>query len=138
MISGERRGHLSIERGEQVSILQSLKLCQDEKIVQGVVLSPRERAVAHCVLQGKINKLIAYDLGLTEGTVKVYITKLLAGLSLNNRNELARWVRQHESALLGHAVERTLHPSGCLCSVTFCIRERALVAQIYGVSEKAA
>ena len=38
-----------------------------------------------CVASGKSNKQIAYELGLTEGTVKLHVTAILKILGVYNR-----------------------------------------------------
>lgn len=48
-------------------------------------LTPRQKAVLECVSLGKSNKQIAYELGLTEGTVKLHITAILKILGVYNR-----------------------------------------------------
>ena len=48
-------------------------------------LTPRQKAVLECVAEGKANKQIAYELGLTEGTVKLHITAILKILGVYNR-----------------------------------------------------
>jgi two-component system nitrate/nitrite response regulator NarL len=51
-------------------------------------LSGRERGVAGLVLQGLRNREIAVELGLTEGTVKVYLHKIFEKLGVRSRTEL--------------------------------------------------
>ena len=48
-------------------------------------LTPRQKAVLEGVAAGKANKQIAYELGLTEGTVKLYVTAILKILGVYNR-----------------------------------------------------
>lgn len=48
-------------------------------------LTPRQTAVLECAAAGKANKQIAYELGLTEGTVKLHITAILKILGVYNR-----------------------------------------------------
>ncbi len=48
-------------------------------------LTPRQIEVIKCIARGLSNKLIAYELGLTEGTVKVHITVILKILGVTNR-----------------------------------------------------
>lgn len=49
------------------------------------VLSPRQIDVIRLISQGKSNKQIAYELGLTEGTVKLHVTAILKLLNVYNR-----------------------------------------------------
>ncbi|MBE6445432.1 MAG: response regulator transcription factor [Alphaproteobacteria bacterium] len=49
------------------------------------ILSPRQIDVIRLIAQGKANKQIAYELGLTEGTVKLHVTAILKILNVYNR-----------------------------------------------------
>ncbi|MDD5296925.1 MAG: response regulator transcription factor [Rhodocyclaceae bacterium] len=51
-------------------------------------LSPRLRKVQVCLLRGASNKLIARELGLSEYTVKEYVSSLLAYHRVKNRLDL--------------------------------------------------
>lgn len=57
-------------------------------------LTPRERAVARLVAQGSRNRDIAAELGITEGTVKVYLHKIYEKVGAANRTELALLARE--------------------------------------------
>jgi len=52
-------------------------------------LTPRETAVLARLRQGKPNKIIAHELGITEGTVKVFVRRILMKLHASNRTEVA-------------------------------------------------
>ena len=52
-------------------------------------LTPRERTIVTFVAQGQRNRDIACELGITEGTVKVYLHSLYQKLGIENRTELA-------------------------------------------------
>lgn len=52
-------------------------------------LTPRERQLATLVAQGLRNREIARELGITEGTVKVYLHAIFDKLGVANRTELA-------------------------------------------------
>jgi DNA-binding NarL/FixJ family response regulator len=53
----------------------------------GVHLSPRQREVLMKVIQGKSNKVIARELGISDHTVKTHVVAVLAALSVSNRTE---------------------------------------------------
>lgn len=55
--------------------------------LQGAELTPRQLDVLRCLLRGEPNKLIARELGLTEGTVKIHIAAILRALHARNRTE---------------------------------------------------
>jgi DNA-binding NarL/FixJ family response regulator len=47
-------------------------------------LTPRESDVVACLRQGKPNKLIVYELGISESTVKVFARRILTKLRVSN------------------------------------------------------
>jgi two-component system response regulator FixJ len=53
-----------------------------------ITLTPREREVLQHVIQGKLNKQIAYDLNINERTVKLYRTSIKAKLNVHSTAEL--------------------------------------------------
>jgi two-component system, LuxR family, response regulator FixJ len=53
-------------------------------------LSPREYEVLQHVVQGKLNKQIAYDLGINERTVKLHRTAIKAKLNADSTAELTK------------------------------------------------
>lgn len=56
-------------------------------------LTPREREVLAHVLQGKLNKQIAYDLGINERTVKLHRASFMSKLQVQSVAELTRLVQ---------------------------------------------
>jgi len=55
-----------------------------------VTLTPREREIVILLRRGLRNKQIANEMGITEGTVKIYLFRLFHKLDVRNRFELAR------------------------------------------------
>jgi DNA-binding NarL/FixJ family response regulator len=60
-------------------------------------LTPRQQDVLRCLVRGLPNKLIARELALTEGTVKIHIAAILRVLNARNRTEAV--VRAGEAGL---------------------------------------
>jgi DNA-binding NarL/FixJ family response regulator len=58
-------------------------------------LSPRERAVLEQVGRGRSNREIASRLGISEGTVKGYVSGALAKLGLADRTQAALYAVRH-------------------------------------------
>ena len=56
---------------------------------EGVALAPRERQLIRYVRRGLRNREITAELGVTEGTVKVYLHAVFEKLGIKNRTELA-------------------------------------------------
>jgi two-component system nitrate/nitrite response regulator NarP len=61
-----------------------------------VVLTPRERTIVAFIARGLRNRDIAGELGITEGTVKVYLHSLYQKLGIENRTELAVLALKHQ------------------------------------------
>ncbi|WP_158043867.1 LuxR C-terminal-related transcriptional regulator [Skermanella pratensis] len=53
----------------------------------GISLTQRQRDVLGCLREGKSNKQIAYELGLSEGTVKIHVTAIFKSLGVKNRTQ---------------------------------------------------
>ena len=51
------------------------------------ILTARQSQVLDLIAQGKSNKQIAYDMGVSESTVKLHINALLRSLRVNNRTQ---------------------------------------------------
>ena len=73
------RGALCFERDLLESVLSQKR----------VALTPRQGQIVSLVAQGCKNKEIAFSLGITEGTVKVYLHKLFKKLGVNDRLDMA-------------------------------------------------
>jgi DNA-binding NarL/FixJ family response regulator len=58
-------------------------------------LSPREREVLRCVAEGKPNKLIARELGISEKTVKTHLTRVFQQIGVTDRTQAALWAKEH-------------------------------------------
>jgi two-component system nitrate/nitrite response regulator NarL len=57
--------------------------------------SIRELQVLEILQNGKSNKIIARELGLSEATIKVHIKNVLRKLGASNRTEAAIWMTKH-------------------------------------------
>ena len=60
-------------------------------------LSFREGQVVNLVCKAKLNKEIAHELQLTEGTVKEYLSRIFRKLGVSNRTQLAIWALSHHA-----------------------------------------
>ena len=60
-----------------------------------MLMTGRERQIVRRVAQGKSNKLVARELGIAEGTVKVHIKRILRKLTLHSRVDIAVWAVDH-------------------------------------------
>ena len=60
-------------------------------VKHGAPLAPRECEVIRLLAEGRSNKDIAASLGLTEATVRTYVSRILDKLGMSNRTEIAVW-----------------------------------------------
>lgn len=58
-------------------------------------LTEREHETLVFIAKGLNNKLIARELGISDGTVKVYVKNLLRKLQMHSRLELAAWAHKN-------------------------------------------
>ena len=72
----------------------------DENGVMFLGFTPREVEVIGKIEQGKINKTIAYELNISESTVKVHVRHIMKKLNAANRTQVAHLVRQLGGAAL--------------------------------------
>jgi DNA-binding NarL/FixJ family response regulator len=54
-----------------------------------LVLSPLQWKIIDGVRAGRINKQIAYDLGIAEATVKAHMTTIMRKMNVRNRTQVA-------------------------------------------------
>jgi two-component system, NarL family, nitrate/nitrite response regulator NarL len=102
-----------VAQGERVFPTQALQLlyskeflntCKAQVVAEPQrILSGREVEVIRCLSQGKSNKFIARQWGISEATVKVHVKAILRKIDLKNRTEAALWARDH-----GISVEQAL------------------------------
>ena len=71
----------SNEKSETIDISQPF--LEKNSVDSG--LTPRQKEILSLIGQGKANKIIAHELGLSEGTVKLHVTAILKTLGVSNR-----------------------------------------------------
>jgi DNA-binding NarL/FixJ family response regulator len=54
-------------------------------------LSPREKSILHCLIEGDSNKCIARKIDIAEATVKVHVKAILRKIRVQNRTQAAIW-----------------------------------------------
>jgi DNA-binding NarL/FixJ family response regulator len=64
---------------------------KDPAKLLGRPLTVRERQIVRCVCEGKLNKEIAHQLHLAEGTVKAFMSTIFSKVGVSNRTALAIW-----------------------------------------------
>ena len=89
-------GRLVLTEGLTEHLARAMRR-QDEPAPAGQPrLTPREREVLDLIASGLNNKLIARELELSEGTVKVHVKHLLKKLGLRSRLEAALWAVEQQ------------------------------------------
>jgi DNA-binding NarL/FixJ family response regulator len=59
------------------------------------LLSPREKSILLCIIEGDSNKCIARKMDITEATVKVHVKAILRKIRVQNRTQAAIWGLNH-------------------------------------------
>lgn len=60
-------------------------------------LSPREKAILSCLIEGDSNKCVARKIDIAEATVKVHVKAILRKIRVQNRTQAAIWGMNHGS-----------------------------------------
>lgn len=83
--------------GERVTAIlaDALRHEHPPKPLESAKLTEREQEILTLIAAGHSNKLIARELKITEGTVKVHVKHLLRKLDLGSRVEAAVWAVEH-------------------------------------------
>jgi two-component system nitrate/nitrite response regulator NarL len=85
------RGKITIsERLTQLLVASLREKGRPISLAEAALTEQESRILEHLV-EGKSNKLIARDMGIAEGTVKVHVKHLLKKLNLRSRVEAAVW-----------------------------------------------
>ena len=72
-------------------------------------LSPREKAILSCLIDGNSNKSIARKIDIAEATVKVHVKAILRKIRVQNRTQAAIWGMNNGS--LVHSANGHVLPS---------------------------
>jgi DNA-binding NarL/FixJ family response regulator len=77
-----------VKEGGTFVPIDLLMTTHEERVATAAdALTPRQAAVLSLLQQGKPNKIIAYDLGMTESTVKVHIRNIMRKMGATNRTQ---------------------------------------------------
>ncbi|MDT3706437.1 MAG: two-component system response regulator NarL [Thiobacillus sp.] len=85
------RGKITISERLTQSLVTSLREKSRPTSLNEAGLTEQENRILDHLVEGKSNKLIARDMGIAEGTVKVHVKHLLKKLNLRSRVEAAVW-----------------------------------------------
>jgi NarL family two-component system response regulator LiaR len=95
----------TVASGASILSPDALSFVMAERDRVGDDLTPRERDVLDWVARGLANKQIASELGLSPGTVRIHVSKILAKLQVDNRTAAARVAR--DAGLVAHDSNQT-------------------------------
>lgn len=84
-------GKITISERLTQLLVTSLREKSRPTSVNEAGLTEQENRILDHLVEGKSNKLIARDMGIAEGTVKVHVKHLLKKLNLRSRVEAAVW-----------------------------------------------
>lgn len=85
------RGKITISESLTQLLVVSLREKSRPVGLAEAALTEQESRILDHLIEGKSNKLIARDMGIAEGTVKVHVKHLLKKLNLRSRVEAAVW-----------------------------------------------
>ena len=74
-------------------------------------MTPREAQISLLVSEGLPNKLVAWQLNMAQGTVKIYLHNIYEKLGIPNRTALYALTTPHRDWLLGSAEHARAKPN---------------------------
>lgn len=86
---------------EEVISSRLVEMLRNEKLsppVNQINFTLRENQIVALIAEGKSNKVIARELGISDGTVKVHVKNILRKLNLSSRLEIAVWAFENDYA----------------------------------------
>ena len=72
------------------------KVIDPADTLDGMPLTPRQREITALLATGKSNAIIAYELGISEGTVRIHVSAILRALGVYNRTQVAAFVAEYK------------------------------------------
>ena len=95
-IESAARGEATLDASLTQKVFTEMRrTMQNEEASAFHDLTPQEMLVLGSVAEGKTNREIAHGLFLSEGTVRNYVSSVLAKLAVSNRAEAAAYAVQH-------------------------------------------
>jgi two-component system nitrate/nitrite response regulator NarL len=94
-------GELILPYAMITSAMTERSVAPRDRVSPDSPLSTREWDVAHSLVYGSSNKLIARELHLSEATVKVHVKSILRKLQMANRTQVAIWATSARTATFG-------------------------------------
>lgn len=85
----DANGHQTVEAAAHDQHDEQILLATDDAAV--TLLSPREKLILRCIIEGDSNKSIARKIDIAEATVKVHVKAILRKTRVQNRTQAAIW-----------------------------------------------
>jgi non-specific serine/threonine protein kinase len=84
------------QRGLRLSVADAIRLAQGQEVAGAAAgpLSRREREVAELIADGLSNRVVSHRLHISERTVEGHVLHILNKLGLENRTQVAAWLRR--------------------------------------------
>ena len=82
-------GHQTVEAAADDQRDEHIIVATDDAAV--TLLSPREKLILRCIIEGDSNKCIARKIDIAEATVKVHVKAILRKTRVQNRTQAAIW-----------------------------------------------
>ena len=92
------RGQVVVAEALTGLLARALRATAPEPAPEPNTLTDRENEILALIAGGMSNKMIARDLGISDGTVKVHVKNLLRKLNLRSRLEAALWALARDGA----------------------------------------
>lgn len=89
-------GKMVMSEAVTQALARSIRQPVPDAVAQLESLTKRELDIAQLIAKGLSNKLIARELDISDGTVKVHVKHLLKKLGLRSRVEAAVWMINHQ------------------------------------------
>jgi len=90
------------------------------------LLSPREKLILRCLIEGDSNKSIARKMGIAEATVKVHVKAILRKIRVQNRTQAAIWAINNEPQM---------QPEGGSSQLSIANISKSLANSVEAISE---
>lgn len=89
------KGRVVVDEGLTLLLARALRADEAPPPAGDVALTEREREILALIADGMSNKVIARELEISDGTVKVHVKNLLRKLNLSSRLQAAAWAHEH-------------------------------------------
>ena len=91
-------GQTVLEEGISSRLANMLRNETSSPPINQIDFTVREDQIVALITEGKSNKVIARELGISDGTVKVHVKNILRKLNLSSRLEVAVWAFENDYA----------------------------------------